>query len=117
MLDVGSERNIVLPEVVQQLHLTKQPETLHLRTVQQKVVELHGASVNLHISSLHQPAKKYKISQALTANNLSLAEHTYPVAAVQKPYEHLRGLYLPSVDHAQPLLLISSDMPRLLTPT
>lgn len=60
MLDDGSERTIVLPQVVQQLHLTRQPEVLYLRTIQQKVVELHGASVNLHISPLHQPAKKYK---------------------------------------------------------
>lgn len=116
VLDDGSERTIVLPQVVQQLHLTRQPEVLYLRTIQQEVVERHGTSVNLHISPLHQPAKKYKVSQVITADSWSMVEHSYPVAAIQKCYEHLRGLPLPPVDHARPLLLIGLDMPHLLTP-
>lgn len=40
----------------------------------------------------------------------------YPVAALQKWYKYLHVLLLPPVDHAQPLLLIGSDMPHLLIP-
>ncbi len=47
---------------------------------------------------------------------LSLAEHTYPVVALQKAYRHLKGLPLQPVDDVKPLLLIGSDMPHLLTP-
>lgn len=35
---------------------------------------------------------------------------------LQRRYKHLRHLPLPPVDHAQPLPLIGSDMPHLLTP-
>lgn len=100
VLDDSSERTIILSQAIQQLQLSRQSEILqlllHLRTVQQEVVELHGASVNVYISPLHQPAMKYKISQAFTAISLSLADYSYPVAAIQKRYEHLKGL--PPVD-------------------
>ncbi len=38
------------------------------------------------------------------------------MSALQCKYEHLRSLPLPLIDRAQPLLLIGSDMPHLLTP-
>ncbi|KAL0153566.1 hypothetical protein M9458_051180 [Cirrhinus mrigala] len=50
------------------------------------------------------------------ADNLRLSEHSYPVSALQRKYEHLRSLPLPLIDQAKPLLLIGSDMPHLLIP-
>lgn len=117
VLDDGSERTIILPQAVEQLQLSQQPETLHLRTVQREVKELKGYSVRLHVSSVFKPTEKYQIEHAFTADSLNLSEHTYPVASLQKRYEHLKGLPLPTIPRAQPLLLISSDMPKLLIPT
>lgn len=68
------------------------------------------------MSSLPKPEEKYHIHQAFTADSLGLSEHSYPVRTLQWRYKHLRNLPLPPVDHAQPLLLIGSDMPCLLTP-
>ena len=116
VLDDGSERSIILPNAVQRLNLTLQPETLTLRTVHQDMVQLHGASVAFYVSSLPKPEEKYHMRQAFTADNLGLAEHSYPVRILQRRYKHLRPLPLPPVDHAQPLLLIGSDMAHLLTP-
>ncbi|KAK0142848.1 hypothetical protein N1851_019212 [Merluccius polli] len=116
VLDDGSERSIILPHAVQRLNLTAQPETLTLRTVHQDVVQLHGASVAFYVSSLTKPERKYHIHQAFTADNLGLSEHSYPVRTLQRRYKHLRNLPLPPVDYAQPLLLIGSDIPHLLTP-
>lgn len=116
VLDDGSERSIILPYAVQRLNLTAQPETLTLRTVHQDVMQLHGASVAFYVSSLPKPEEKYYIHQAFTADNLGLSEHSYPLRTLQRRYQHLRNLPLPPVDHAQPLLLIRSDMPHLLTP-
>lgn len=45
VLDHVSEQSIILPQGVQRLNLTAQPETLTLQTVHQDVVQLHGASV------------------------------------------------------------------------
>lgn len=47
----------------------------------------------------------------------SLSEHTHPVAAPQRCYEHLKSLPFPSIHRAPPLLVFGSDMPRLLLPT
>ncbi len=80
------------------------------------MIQLHGASVAFYVSSVAKPEEKYHIRQAFTADNLGLSKHSYPVKTLQRRYKHLRHLPLPPVDHAQPLLLIGSDMPHLLTP-
>lgn len=49
VLDDGSERSIVLPQVVQQLNLVCHLETLLLQTVHQSVKQLNGASVSLEV--------------------------------------------------------------------
>lgn len=115
VLDDGSERTIILPPAVEQLQLARQPKTLHLRTVQQEVKKLKGSSVSFHVSPIFKPNKKYWIEHAFTAESLSISEYTYPVAALQKRYEHLRGLPLSLIHRAQPLLLIGSDMTQLPT--
>ncbi|XP_061128044.1 uncharacterized protein LOC133149871 isoform X1 [Syngnathus typhle] len=117
VLDDGSERTIILPQAVEQLQLSQHPETLHLRTVQQEVKELKGSCVSVHVSPVFKPNQKFCIRHAFTADSLSLSEHTYPVAALQKRYEHLKGLPLTPIHRAQPLLLIGSDMAHLLSPT
>ncbi len=114
MLDDGSERSIVLSQAVDQLNLPTEPETL--RTVHHDVVNLHGATVSLQVSPLHRPCRKYLIPHAFTADNLGLSERHYPVSALRRKYEHLRSLPLPLIDRAQPLLLLGSDLPHLLTP-
>ncbi|KAI7812768.1 hypothetical protein IRJ41_008898 [Triplophysa rosa] len=113
VLDDGSERSIVLPQAVEQLNLTTEPETL---TLSQDVIQLNGASVSLAVSPLNRPSRKFQINHAFTAENLRLSEHTYPVAALQHKYAHIRSLPLPQIERAQPLLLIGSDMPHLLLP-
>ncbi|XP_057704715.1 uncharacterized protein LOC130923208 [Corythoichthys intestinalis] len=117
VLDDGSERSIILPQAVQQLNLQGQPETLYLQTIQQHVEQLQGSTVSFDISPLCRPSQKFRIHHAFTAKGLNLAEHSYPVAALQQRYEHLRGLSLPPIDQVHPMLLIGSDMPHLLVPT
>lgn len=117
VLDDGSERTIILPPAVQHLHLTKEPETLPLRTVRHDVVHLQGASVSFEISSAHNPDTSYKIHHAFTAEELGLSEHSYPVKALVRKYSHLQGLPLSPVDRVRPVVLIGSDFPHLLVPT
>ncbi len=116
VLDDGSERTVVLQPVVQQLKLSCTPELLPLQTIHQCHTELAGSSVSFEVSSVSKPLKKFAICNAFTATGLCLAEHNYPVAALQKAYRHLRDLPLPPMDRVKPLLLIGSDMPHLLTP-
>lgn len=65
VLDDGSERTIILPPAVQHLHLSKEPETLSLRTVSHDVIHLQGASVSFEISPAHDPEARYKIHNEL----------------------------------------------------
>lgn len=68
------------------------------------------------MSPLHRPCRKYRIHHAFTTDNLRVSEHSYHVSALQRKCEHIRSLPLSLLDWAQPLLLIGSDMPHLLTP-
>lgn len=116
ILDDGSERTLILPSAVRDLHLTKVPESLPLRTVHHEVLHLQGAAVSFNISPAHAPKQRYNIHHAFTADELSLSEHSYPVKSLVRKYSHLQGLPLPMVDKVQPLLLIGSDFPHLLIP-
>ncbi|XP_073776433.1 uncharacterized protein [Danio rerio] len=116
LLDDGSERTILLHSAAQQLRLTGRPEELVLRTVRQDLHTLHGASVTFTVSPASQPKTSFMIRNAFTAETLGLAEHTYPVHELQIKYSHLQGLPLSQAESVQPLLLIGSDCPHLITP-
>ena len=117
VLDDGADRSILLPEAVQLLGLTTQPETISLRTVRQDIVQLNGASVSFEISPFDQPTERHAIHGAFTAHSLGLSEHTYPVKQLQEQYHHLRDIPLLPIDHACPLVLIGSDYAHLITAT
>ncbi len=116
VLDDGSERTILLHTAAQQLDLKGQPEDLILRTVRQDQQVLHGAAVSFTVSPVTNRHKKFPIQRAFTAERLGLAEQTHPVASLQKMYKHLVGLPLQQIDRVQPVLLIGSDCPHLVTP-
>lgn len=116
ILDDGSERTILLQAAVQKLKLHGKPENLALRTVRQDMRVINGASVSFTISPACQPKSVFRIHRAFTADQLVLAEHTCPAATLQNKYRHLRGLPIPSFENVQPLLLIGSDYPHLVTP-
>ena len=116
ILDDGSERTILLHSAAQKLGLQGRKEDLALRTIRQDIRSVPGRSVNFSVASASQPHKRYKIEQAFTASELGLSTHSHPVKALQRTYHHLRGLPLQSFNQAQPLLLIGSDYPHLITP-
>lgn len=91
-------------------------ESLAVRTVRQDTTALEGSSVTFEISSLDNPARKYAIFSAFSANRLGLAEQTYPVEFLQKHFQHLRDLPLPALDIVQPLVLIGADYLHLINP-
>lgn len=86
------------------------------QTVRQDLRVLRGAAVSFFISPVDQPKKSFNITRAFTADQLGLAEHTYPVKALQRKYKHLRGLPLQALNRLRPLLLIGSDFTHLITP-
>lgn len=86
------------------------------RTVRQDLQVLNGAAVSFMLSPASQPRRVYEIKRAFTAKELGLAEHTHPVSVLQRKYRHLRGLPLQNIEQAQPVLLIGSDYPHLITP-
>ncbi|KAL3979043.1 ATP-binding cassette, subfamily B (MDR/TAP), member 9 [Sarotherodon galilaeus] len=116
ILDDGSERTILLHEAADCLGLHGEAENLALRTVRQDICTIHGAAVSFSISPASQPNKSFQIHRAFTAKELGLARHSYPIRALQERYRHLKHLPLPDIKEVQPLLLIGSDNPHLLTP-
>lgn len=116
VLDDGSERTMLLPGAAEQLGLRGTPEALPLRTIRQDVQTLQGESVSFTVSSPLKPKTKYKITGAFTAARIGLAAHTYPMGELKGKYKHLIGLPIRTLTNIEPLLLIGSDHPYLITP-
>ncbi|KAI2647089.1 Gag-Pro-Pol polyprotein [Labeo rohita] len=87
-----------------------------LRTIRHDITELKGQKVDLLLSPQSRPEEKYSLTGVFTAPLLTLTEQTYPLKRLQQCYPHLRGIPLPSFNRVQPLLLIGSDYPTLITP-
>lgn len=117
VLEDGSECTILLHDAAQALGLHGNPEDLQLRTVRQDICVIHGASVSFTVSPATCSNLNYQIQHAFTAKELALGSHSYPADALKRKYHHLRDLPIPTISHAQPLLLIGSDHPHLILPT
>ncbi len=117
LLDDGSERTILLPVAVEALGIQGVLEDLLLRTVRDDVQVIRGCSIVFQISPIYRPQISYQISHAFTADCLNLSRQSYPVEQLQRKYRHLRGLPIRTLTEVQPLLLICSDQPHLITPT
>ncbi len=115
LLDDGLERTILLSTAVKVLGIPGVQEDLPLRTVRDDIQVIHGCSISFHISSLCKPQASYKISNSFTADCLNLSHQSYPVEQLQQKYRHLRGLPIRTLTDVQPLLLIGSDQPHLIT--
>ena len=110
ILDDGSERTIILTSAVSQLQLKGPEEILNFRTVRHKVIPITGETISCSISPLNQKKRiNFLIANAFSAPVLNLAENSCPASDLQREYPHLRGLPLPDVVHARPLILIGSD--------
>ncbi len=107
---------MLLPEAADKLGLHKKPEDLALRTIRQEVQTLKGATVSFNISSSTNPNRTFQIVEAFTSQRLDLADHTYPIASLNRKYSHLADLPLEPFEHVKPLVLIGADYPHLLTP-
>ena len=116
VLDDGSERTILLPAAARHLGLHREDEVLSLRTVRQDVVKLKGASVSFEVCNPSNTQAKYTINHAFTAEELSLAEQSCPAERLKKRFDYLRGVPVRGFSVVQPLLLIGSDHPHLITP-
>ncbi|KAK7944426.1 hypothetical protein WMY93_000154 [Mugilogobius chulae] len=70
------------------------------------------------ISSLTSPKNglKYTIQRAFTAAELNLANQSCSAEHLQSNYRHLKDIPLPSFNKVQPMILIGSDNPHLITP-
>ncbi|XP_067219120.1 uncharacterized protein [Chanodichthys erythropterus] len=116
VLDDGSERTIILPAAVKHLGLKGSEETLTLRTIRHDLIQLRGTTVSFEVSALSHLNVKHQIQNAFTAADLNLAEQSCPADALKSRYGHLRAIPLPVFNKVQPLLLIGSDYPQLITP-
>ena len=105
LLDDGSERTILIQSA----------ETLRVRMVRDIQV-LNGATVSFDVSPALEPDQVYRISNAFTARELGLAEHTQLIDRLKDKYLHLRGLPLQDMKQVKPVLLVGSDHAHLITP-
>ncbi|KAL0161393.1 hypothetical protein M9458_045118 [Cirrhinus mrigala] len=121
LMDDGSERTILLSAAVEALGIQGVPEDLPLFVVvplpSRFLPSTDRRSIAFKISPVYRPQIRYQISHAFTADRLNLSRQSYPVEQLRRKYRHLRGLPIRSLTDVQPLLLIGSDQPHLITPT
>ncbi len=84
--------------------------------MRQDVQTVNGATVSFTLIPKAHPTKSYIISQAFTADQLSLSEHSHPVKSLQRRYPHLRQLPLIQLNKVKPLLFLGADQTHLITP-
>lgn len=72
-------------------------------------------AVSFEVSADTQPRTYHSINQAFTATELQLAEQSCPGDKLARKYNHLKGVPLHTFTKVQPMLLIGSDHPHLLT--
>ncbi|XP_046577406.1 uncharacterized protein LOC124285249 [Haliotis rubra] len=116
ILDDGSMQTMILKSTAQQLQLTGKQDSILLTTISQESVHCSGQSVKLQISSADQPATRFDIDNAFTADNLCMSEYTYPIENMQQHWTHLENLPLPKINGAVPSILIGSDNSKLILP-
>lgn len=116
ILDDGSQNTVLLHAAAQLLGLRGQSEHITLSTVQQELQVIREAGVLFTICPATEPERLYHIWGAFTVKQLGLAKHTLPVSSSRRKFRHLKGLPLQHIVEAQPLLLIGSDYPHLITP-
>ncbi|XP_046567249.1 uncharacterized protein LOC124275671 [Haliotis rubra] len=107
---------MILKSTAQQLQLTGKQDSILLTTISQESVHCSGQSVKLQISSADQPATRFDIDNAFTADNLCMSEYTYPIENMQQHWTHLENLPLPKINGAVPSILIGSDNSKLILP-
>ncbi|XP_046564207.1 uncharacterized protein LOC124273037 [Haliotis rubra] len=107
---------MILKSTAQQLQLTGKQDSILLTTISQESVHCSGQSVKLQISSADQPANRFDIDNAFTADNLCMSEYTYPIEDMQQCWTHLENLPLPKINGAVPCILIGSDNSKLILP-
>lgn len=113
LLNDGSEGTILLSSAIEAFSIQGVSEDLTLRTVRHDVQVICGHAISIQISPMYQPQISYQIGHAFTADRLNLSCQSYPVEQLK----HLRGLSIHTLADVQPLLLIGSDQPHLITPT
>lgn len=116
VLDDGSEHAVILTAAVKHLGLRGEEESLKLKTIRQDVLHLQGMAVSFELSANTQTCANHSIRQAFTASELQLAEQSIPGDKLMKKYNHLKGIPLHTFNKVQPMLLIGSDHPHLITP-
>ncbi|KAJ8030136.1 hypothetical protein HOLleu_26454 [Holothuria leucospilota] len=116
VLDDGSMRTIILDEAVNKLDLSGERDEIDLTTVRQEPTQCMGRTLTFEISAAEQPHKRYQIQDAFTSPLLRLSDYSYPIQSLQSCWAYFRGLKLPDVCYARPLILIGSDNASLILP-
>ena len=74
--------------------------------------QIESKLVNFTISSNHHP-QKIRITKTWSIPNLSIPHTSYSAQELQKRYQHLQGIDIPSISSSHVTVLIGADTPQL----
>ncbi|XP_058811023.1 uncharacterized protein LOC131675913 [Topomyia yanbarensis] len=109
-LDDGSELMLLEQSLADELGLKGPKNPLCLKwTGETTKIENKSQNVNLQISSVTNPIKRYDLSSVRTIGNLQIRPQTLLTAELKQRYQHLMGLPIESYNEANPRILIGLD--------
>ena len=112
-LDCRADSTLVREDIAKILQLKGEQKPLKIQNAFLDSGQIESKLVNFTISANHPP-QKIQINKAWSIPNLSIPHTSYSTQELQKSYQHLQGIYIPSISSSDIAMLIGADMPQLL---
>ena len=113
LLDCGADSALVREDISKILQLKGKQKPLKIQNAFLDSGQTESKLVNFTISSNHH-SQKIQITKAWSIPNLSIPHTSYSTQELQKRYQHLQGIDIPSISSSDITVLIGADMPQLL---
>ena len=113
LLDCGADSTLVREDISKILQLKGKQKPLKTQNAYLDSGQTESKLVNFTISSNHH-SQKIQITKAWSISNLSIPHTSYSTQELQKRYQHLQGIDIPSISSSDITVLIGADMPQLL---
>ena len=113
LLDCGADSTLFREDISKILQLKGKQKPLKIQNAFLDSGQTESQLVNFTISSNHHP-QKIQITKAWSIPNLSIPHTSYSTQELQKRYQHLQGIDIPSISSSDITVLIGADIPQLL---
>ena len=111
--DCGADSTLLREDIAIILQLKGEQKSLKIQNAFLNSDKTESKSVNFTILLNHNP-QKTQITKAWSIPDLPIPHSSYSTQELQKRYQHLLGIDIPSISSSDITVLIGADMPQFL---